>query len=122
MYIEQIKGPFSRNSVKTFGGMDGRVYKHIGIQVPFCEPVGYSFYRSKSENKTDIPSHEFYPNTDISITTTDVNGSMEHFFVINEKGILEFDGDNLGGMLKIKFFKSMPAETIIDLAYAAEGE
>lgn len=122
MYIEQIKGPFSRNSSKTFGGTDGRVYKHIGIQIPHREPTGYSTYRTYRENKKEMPSHEYFPATDISITTTDVDGSLEHFFIINETGILELDGDNLGGMLKVKFFKDMPPETIIDLVYAAEGE
>lgn len=102
MILEQKKGPFSARSSFKAGGIDGREYVHIGIQIPKSVPIQAIF-------SSIMP--------DLRIQT--VAGESE--YKINKTGILEFDG-SFGNIITITFLRDLPAETIIDLVYQPEGE
>lgn len=119
MKAEQIKGPFSAGVTKTFGAVDGRTYKHLGIQIPKRQPITYSSYRALSEGKaaSPVPAHSESLSSLLDITIETINTSYS--YKISEKNCLEFDSD-LGNEVKITFLRDMPPETIIDLIYEEE--
>lgn len=117
MVLQQIKGPFSIKSSKTFSAGVGNSYVHIGIQIPKRQPIAYSEYRALYEGKEDIVLFPQIPDYDITITTSET----EFSYKINETGILELDG-NFGSKLKFTFEKTMPPETIVDVVYREQEE
>lgn len=102
MRLEQKKGPFSAGSRFRVGAVDAREYVHIGIQIPYRQPIAY--YKESSVD------------ADIKIATNE--GESE--YKINECGILEFDGA-IGNSVTITFLKNLPTETIVDIVYRPEG-
>lgn len=103
MKLLQIKGPFAANSYKEFRDNDTN-YVHIGIQVPNAQPIAWW---SNEEQKYLSTRSTIAPDVEI-------NGTGYH---INERGILEFDGQLTDGYVKILFKKNFPMETIVDVAY-----
>lgn len=102
MKIIQYKGPFTAGqSIEVPADYD-YVYVHIGIQIPFRQPIAYI---------TD------------SVTTPDIElGEMDGGTIgyrVNETGILEFD-ELAQNSWRIRFLKDVPMETIIDIAYSTE--
>lgn len=75
-------------------------YVHIGIQIPFCQPITY------------ITSGETSP--DLVIGRSDNTERIE--YRVNETGILEFD-DLAENSWRIQFLKNIPMEGIIDIVY-----
>lgn len=104
MKLLQIKGPFAANSYKEFRENDVN-YVHIGIQIPNRQPISWW-----SEEKQKYISFDGPPTADIEI-----NGQG---YRINERGILEFDGQLSDGYVKIQFKKNFPMETIVDIIYS----
>jgi hypothetical protein len=128
MKVEQIKGPFSAGAYKMFGGTDGRIYTHIGIQVPKRQPLGYTTFRAIDEglSSDSIPElvEPIVPSKYCDVTIifgSESDSKSSYDYKISEKGILEFDGSFTNG-ITVKFLRALPPETIIDIAYKEEGE
>lgn len=104
MKMVQYKGPFTAGDVITIPPDYGYTYVHIGIQIPFRQPIAYL---------TDGPM-----TPDLEMGESD-GGTVG--YALNEKGILEFD-ELAQNSWRIRFLKDVPMETIIDIAYEEDGE
>lgn len=99
MELVQYNGPFnSGDEIKTEVRYDYTVV-HIGIQIPKRQPI--AAWKSK----------EYSPDLTI-------NGNP---YAVNENGILEFDGTSEISFT-VKFNKTLPPETILDVIYKSTEE
>lgn len=93
MQLLQLTGPFSAGQSISIPAQSTYDYIHIGIQVRERQPIRY-WTKSLQADLT-------------------INGKP---FVVNETGILEFDGLAELAWI-IEFNKDLPMTTIIDIAY-----
>lgn len=109
MRIMQFKGPFTAGKSISFPYIEGRKYKHLGIQAPFSQPM---IYVNLGIGYEIIGDSAIEPD----ITINNHEGQKISSFAVNACGILEFD-DLDTNFIEIVFNKNLPYNTIIEATY-----
>lgn len=99
MKLRQYVGPFAANDNITVAADASYRYIHIGIQIPYREPIAIA------------------PTTRALATDLTINGTH---YRVNDKCILEFD-DMRETSFDISFDRDLPWGSIIDIAYENTG-
>ena len=116
----EFTGPFSVGQTITIEPVINTTYTHIGIQIPYREPISI---QEEQQDEASITPTTFVANSWRQIKPeapdVSVNGKTLR---INPSGILEHD--ELGYTnIRIQILRSLPPESIIDVVvYTREIE